>query len=67
MLLARYSLSPTGEKMATRSAGELLWLLEIPEFTADGRTFVAKAPEGAVVDLAVTQQIATMSAKEHAE
>ena len=67
MALARHSLSPTQTRMATRSAGELLWLLNIPEFTADGLTFATKAPEGATVDLAVTQQIVTMSVPERCQ
>lgn len=57
MALARHSLSPTQTSMATRSAGELLWLLKIEKFDAEGHTFVATPPEGEVVDLAIAQQI----------
>jgi hypothetical protein len=64
MSLARHSLSPTQTKMATRSAGELLWLLKIPEFTADGTTFMAAAPEGEVVDLVINRRIAASVSKD---
>ena len=57
MMLARHSLSPTQTEIATKSAGELLWLLDIPSFTHDGKVFHAREPDGEIFDIKATRQI----------
>ncbi|WPE19901.1 hypothetical protein [Shinella zoogloeoides] len=61
MALARHSLSPMQTNMATRSAGELLWLLKIDSVTLDGATYVATPPGGETVEMSLTAQIDTTS------
>lgn len=55
MSLAQHSLSPTQTDMATRSAGNLLWLMGIERYEAHGRTFFAIAPEGDTIDIEPTK------------
>ena len=57
MSLARNSLSPTQTKMATRSAGNLLWLMGLEKFEAHGLTFVAIPPEGEIVDIELSNRL----------
>jgi hypothetical protein len=54
MTLARHSLSRAQTQMATRSVEELLWVLGLPEYQSEGRTYTARPPSGAVLDLAAT-------------
>ena len=52
MCLAKNSLSNTQTEMATRSAGELLWLLGAEKYVYEGRTFNAIKPDrGEIIDL----------------
>lgn len=55
MSLARHSLSPTQTEMATKSAGNLLWLMGIEKYVADGRIFVAVPPAGDTIDIETTR------------
>ncbi len=51
MSLAKHSLSHTQTKMATRSAGHLMWLMGIDEYDYSGTRFEAAPPEGNTIDL----------------
>lgn len=57
MSLARNSLSPTQTKMATRSAGNLLWLMGMEKFEAHGLTFIAIPPDGEIIDVEFSNRL----------
>lgn len=61
MCLAKNSLSKTQTEMATRSAGELLWLLGAVKYDYEGRTFHAIEPDrGEVIDLDAATKLLTI-------
>lgn len=62
MALARNSLSPTQTQMATRSAGNLLWLMGLEKFEAHGLTFLAVPPEGEIVDIELANRLIDLRA-----
>lgn len=62
MSLARNSLSPTQTKMATKSAGNLLWLMGLEKYEAGGLTFMAIPPEGEIVDIELSNRLLDLSA-----
>ena len=62
MSLAKNSLAPTQTKMATRSAGNLLWLMGIEKYEAYGLTFMAIAPEGEIIDVEISNRLLDLRA-----
>jgi hypothetical protein len=62
MSLARHSLSQTQTKMATRSAGNLLWLLGIDQYEAYGIIFHAIPPEGETIDADLSNRLVDLKA-----
>lgn len=61
MSLAQYSLSPAQTKMATRSVGNLLWLMGIEKYERNGRIFEAIPPDSETIDIEPTKLIEAIS------